>query len=339
MGLQVLAVAAVYDRRTPRRQRQKPPLKEFSKKENFRELRFPDPVVAYVKTNFGKAAAASKPFQAELVVGLLRGRFNTKTFLIYAALVTGLVSVIANVAHAQTGSRPAMITSGGDSVAAHFHYPPKAKAAKVQAAIPFYCEVGADGKPAHLQLFGPTDNVEFRIALLKALTKGRFQPAMSGGKTVPVMLGGTAFFMFNGNEPVIVISLSTADKEKTAALSNYIQPQMLASSAEFRRKLWKARFDPDIHLRRGVHPGAVVVAQIDAQGNLLSTKIIAETPPDSGWGPLLVKGFQGAKFIPALSDGKPVPGQFDLIANYEYVYNPDYGAPTGSLIKRDDYER
>ena len=264
-----------------------------------------------------------------------------RTFLARAALAAGLISVISNVAHAQTGinSRPAMITSGGDSVAAHLHYPPKAKAAKQQAAIPFYCEVGADGKPAHLQLYGPTDKVEMRRALLEALTKGRFQPAMSGGKTVPVMLGGTALFMFNGNEPVIAISLSTADKEKTAALGNYIQPQMLTSSAEFRRKILRARFDPDIHLRKGVHPGAVINAQIDAQGNLLNTKVTAESPPDAGWGALLVKGFQGAKFIPALSNGKPVAGQFDLIVNYEYVFNPDYGEPTGSHITRDDYER
>jgi len=264
-----------------------------------------------------------------------------RTFLVRAALVAGLAFVISNVAHAQTGNgfHPAMIASGGDSVAAHLHYPPKAKAAKQQAAIPFYCEVGADGKPAHLQLYGPTDKVELRRALLEALTKGRFQPARSGSKAVPVMLGGTVFFMFHGDEPVVAISLSTADKEKTAALSNYIQPQMLSSSAEFRRKLVRARFDSDIHLRKGVHPGAVIVAQIDAQGNLLSTKIKAESPPDAGWGPLLVKGFQGAKFIPALSNGKPVAGQFDLIVNYEYVYNPDYGAPTGSHITRDDYER
>jgi hypothetical protein len=152
-------------------------------------------------------------------------------------------------------------------------------------------------------------------------------------------LGGTAFFMFHGNEPIIVMSLTTADKEKTAALGNYIQPQMLASSAEFRRKLWKARFDPDIHLHPGEHPGAMAVAQVDAQGNLLSTKIAAESPADAGWGPLLLKGFQGAKFIPALNNGRPVTGQFDLIVSYEYVFNPDYGPVIGTHINRDDYDR
>jgi hypothetical protein len=262
-----------------------------------------------------------------------------KTFLTRSALLLGLVSVVLKPLNAQdrTSLRPAMIMSGSDSVASHLNYPPKAKAAKEEAAIPFYCEVGVDGKPAHLQLYGRKDKAAFRTALLAALTKGRFQPAISGGKPVTVMLGGTAFFMFHGNQPMIAISLSTADQGKTAALANYVQPQMVTSSAEFRRKLLTARFDPNIHLRVGVHPGAVILAEVDAQGNLLSTKITAESPPDAGWGALLLKGFQGAKFIPALSNGKPVAGQFDLTVNYEQVQNPDYGPVTGSHITHDDY--
>src|SRR5438094_794900 len=120
------------------------------------------------------------------------------------ALVIGLVSVVSNFVYAQGGGnlRPAMLPSGGDSVAAYLHYPPKAKAAKDEAAIPFYCEVGADGKPAFISLFGPEDKTEFRVALLKALDNGRFQPAMSGGKAVPVLLGGTACFMFRRHEPI-----------------------------------------------------------------------------------------------------------------------------------------
>ena len=253
------------------------------------------------------------------------------------ALVIGLVSVVSNFVYAQGGGnlRPAMLPSGGDSVAAYLHYPPKAKAAKEQAAISFYCEVGTNGKAAFIQVFGPKHTAQFNVAVFKALEIGRFQPAMSGGKAVPVMLGGTAFFMFHGNEPIIAISLSTAEKEKTAALGNYIQPQLLSSSAEFRRTIRNASYDPDIHLRIGVHPGAVVMAQVDAQGNLISTKIKAESPPDADWGRLLVKAFQGAKFTPALSNGRPVAGQFDMIANYEHMQDPDYGPATGTHIKRD----
>jgi hypothetical protein len=88
-----------------------------------------------------------------------------------------------------------------------------------------------------------------------------------------------------------------------------------------------------------MHPGAVVLAQVDAQGNLVSTKIIAETPPNAGWGPLLVKGFQGAKFIPALSNSRPIPSQFDLIADYEKMFNPDSGPAISTHINHDDTNR
>lgn len=254
-------------------------------------------------------------------------------------LVIGFVSVVSNSAFGQDSAnvRPAMLASGGDSVAACLHYPPKAKAKKDEAAIPFYCEVGADGKAAFITLFGPEDKTAFRVALLKALSIGRFQPAMSGGKAVPVLLGGTAFFMFRDNAPIIAISLSTADKEKTAALGNYIQPQMLSTNLQFRRKLWRAQHDPDIHPSMGVspvHAGAVVVAQIDAQGEVVSTKILAESHPGASYGALLVKGFQGAKFIPAFSDGKPVAGQFDMIANYDKMQDPN-AEPGDTHIKRD----
>lgn len=33
-----------------------------------------------------------------------------------------------------------------------------------------------------------------------------------------------------------------------------------------------------------------------------------------------------------------VPGQFDLIVNYEKMFNPDFGAVTGSHITRDDWD-
>jgi len=95
-------------------------------------------------------------------------------------LRSALLSLVFPLAHtsialADSGFRPAMITNGSDSVAAYLHYPKKAKEAKVQAAIPFYCEVKADGKAAHLMLYGGDDKAQFRLALDQALRSGRFQ--------------------------------------------------------------------------------------------------------------------------------------------------------------------
>jgi TonB family protein len=228
-----------------------------------------------------------------------------------------------------------MIGGGPNSVASGLHYPPKAKANQTQAAVAFYCEVGTNGKPDHIQVMAAKNAGQFTQVVDAALHKGMFQPATASGHPVPVVLGGTVLFMFRGNQPTVAVSLSTADKEKTASLGNYIQPQMISTSVEFRRRIFKSRYDSDIHLVGGPHPGAEVLAQVDAQGNLVSTKILAESPPDHGFGPLALKGFKGVKFIPALRNGSPVAGEFNLPIDFEYMKDPDHGAPIGSLLKDD----
>ena len=125
---------------------------------------------------------------------------------------------------------------------------------------------------------------------------------------------------------------------KLATFGNYIQPQMLTSSADFRRKIRKSSFDNDLHWGAGVHPSAIAVADADAQGNMTNVKITKESPAKGWCGPVLAKAFKGEKFIPASENGKSVPGQFDLIVNYEKMFNPDFGAVTGSHISRDDWD-
>ena len=239
---------------------------------------------------------------------------------------------LASTAYAAS-TRPAMVGSGGDSFSAQLHYPQKAKAQRKQAAIPFFCEIGADGKPAHIHTLDYKGKGEFTDAVDHELRKGYFQPAMVDGKATPVVIGGTVMFIFQGNVPAVVVSLSTADKEKTARMGNYIQPQLIGSDAEFRRKIYKNRFD--IVFLPGEHPSAEVMAHVDAQGNLTGTAIAAEAPPKGGYGTLLTKAFQGAKFIPALNNGTPVSGDFNLPMDFKYMRNPDSDPDVGTHIKDD----
>jgi Gram-negative bacterial TonB protein C-terminal len=255
---------------------------------------------------------------------------------IIAALVLMLAHALT--AFGDTGLRPAMITNGSDSVAAYLHYPKKAKEKKEEAAITFYCEIKSDGRAAHLMLYGADDKAQFRQAVLQALRAGRFQPATVDGKPVAVMIGGTAIFMFRGDQPTVAIALSTADTGKLASLSNYIQPQMLTSSADFRRKMRKVSFDTDLNWGRGVHPSAIAVADVDAQGNMTNVKITKESPAKGWCGPVLAKTFKGEKFIPAMENGKSVPGQYQLVVNYELMFRADWGSETGSHISRDDWD-
>jgi hypothetical protein len=116
-------------------------------------------------------------------------------------------------------------------------------------------------------------------------------------------------------------------------MGNYIQPQMIGSDVDFRRKIFRSRFD--ITFLPGEHPSAEVLAHVDAQGNLAGTTILAEAPPKGGYGTLLSRAFQGAKFIPALNNGTPIPGDFNLPVDFKYMRNPDSGPDVGSQIKDD----
>jgi len=215
--------------------------------------------------------------------------------------------------------QPAMILQGKDSVAARLHYPAKAKAQKKEAAVQFYCEVRTDGETRHRTIIAEDNYGPFRNAVQKALQQGRFSPARVGGKAVPVMLGGTVFFLCGAGQPTIVVSLTTADKNKVAG-SNYIQPQMLRTYADLERKvkIWQNLVNIG-----SAYPVAEVTMDVDATGNQTSRKISFESTKNGGLGAVLLKACEGAKFIPAHSNGKRVAGQVNLPIDYRQVADPD----------------
>ena len=75
------------------------------------------------------------------------------------AISVGLLGICSSLNAA--GTQPAMVGSGGDSFAAHLHYPKQAKGAHTQAAVPFYCEIKADGKPDHISTIDYKGKREF----------------------------------------------------------------------------------------------------------------------------------------------------------------------------------
>lgn len=232
-------------------------------------------------------------------------------------------------------SQPATIPSGGDSVAAKLHYPPKEAAAKNETGVIFYCEVDTQGKAHHVRSYWNKGCENFRNAVEKALKTGRFAPAQVNGKPTPVILGGTIFFFCKSGGPTVAVAMATAEKEKAAALQNYIQPQLISSDEDLRRKIFNLRFGINFKYSP-LLANAQVSADVDAQGNLVSKRLVAEYPAKGGYGEVLVKALDGAKFIPAMSNGKPVAGKFGFAIDFTRVFNPDGQAPTGSHLKHDD---
>jgi hypothetical protein len=131
---------------------------------------------------------------------------NHSLFVIVISILVGCSNLNA------AGTRPAMVGSGGDSLAGQLHYPDKAKAGHKQAAVPFYCEIGADGKPTHIHTLEYKGQGQFTDVVDHTLRKCHFQPAMVDGKAVPVMIGGTVIFMFSGNAPAVVRTSAPSSK-------------------------------------------------------------------------------------------------------------------------------
>jgi outer membrane biosynthesis protein TonB len=231
------------------------------------------------------------------------------------------------------GLRPAVIGNGADSVAAKLHYPSKERDSKTEAVVVFFCEVGTDGKAKNVRTYWNQGYNRFGDAVEKALNQGRFTPAMVGGKPTPVLIGGTVFFVARGDRPTVVISMATADKQKAAAMQNYIQPQMIGSDADLRRKLMNAARAEKV-LVNDARANAEVLAKVDANGNLLDTKLVAESSKNGGWGAILMKAMSGARFIPASNNGTPEPGEFTWAVRYNETYDPDH-VGTGSHVRHE----
>src|SRR5712664_3761213 len=190
-------------------------------------------------------------------------------------------------------SQSAMIGQGADSVAAGLHYPQTAKASKTEGAVQFYCEVGSDGRSRHVRVIAESSWSALRFAVRNAVQQGRFIPARLNGRPTSVMIVGIVFFLLPKGQPTILVTMATADKTKAAAGRNYIQPQMLASFDDLESKMYTWR---SLVTQYSAFQSAEVMCNVDASGNLTSTKIVNESKTNSGLGAVAVKACEGAKF-------------------------------------------
>jgi hypothetical protein len=231
--------------------------------------------------------------------------------------------------------QPAMIAPGAGSVATKLHYPPKERDAKNASVVTFYCEVDTEGKAHNVRPYVNKGDENFKSAVERALKEGRFIPARVGGKPTPVMIGAMVFFLNKSDGATIAVALATGEPEKAASFQNYIQPQLISTSADLRRKMYNAAFGVNFSYSP-LAANAQIIADVDAQGNLVSKKLVMEYPSKGGYGTVLLKALDGAKFIPAMSNGKPVAGKFGFATDFTRVFDPDARPGTGSHVKPGD---
>ena len=145
----------------------------------------------------------------------------------------------------------------------------------------FYCDVSAEGAVA--ATYGLIGNdPAFKSAVQTALDWGRFKPAKLDGKPVPVYLAGTVLFFHEGGQPVIVVSLATAERERVGKLANYLQPQLIGGLAD---RLHHA--NSSLMWNRPWTGAAEVLFKVNDRGQTDSSSVVSEIPKDSGLGELL----------------------------------------------------
>lgn len=245
--------------------------------------------------------------------------------------IVGLAAFYLLNSTALASNHPATVSQGAGSVATQLHYPAKDKAAGKQGVVKFFCQVAPDGKPSHISTLNGKDQGRFGSAVEYALYHGRFNPATVDGKPTTVLIGGTVLFLISNGQPTIAITLATTESDKVATMANYVQPQMIDSDALFRRKLYALR--DKYTLQNGGHPAAMVAVHVDSAGKVISKKIESESPPNGGRGRILLDVADEERFIPAMSNGKPVAGDYEMVVDFEHMRNPDSGPRLGTLIK------
>jgi hypothetical protein len=205
---------------------------------------------------------------------------------------------------------PATVGREEGSFANYLHFPKDSAVAAGESAVQFYCDISSDGLvTTRYALIG---NVPaFKAAVQSALDWGHFNPAKVNGKPVPVYLGGTVLFMHQSGQPVILVSLATAERERVGALANYIQPQLVGGLAD---RLYHT--DSTLMWNRPWSGAAEVLFKISERGEIQSSSVISEIPKDSGLGELIQNMTKDAQWTPAYDNTKAAAGQINLVVNF-----------------------
>ncbi|HEY5036379.1 MAG TPA: hypothetical protein VII74_04530 [Chthoniobacterales bacterium] len=208
-----------------------------------------------------------------------------------------------------TGSfRPASVLQTEESIAHYLHFPEGES--DHDSVAQFYCDISEEGVvEATYGVIGK--DTPFRTAVQSALDWGHFAPAMVNGHAVAAYLGGTVVFAHQNGAPVVGVILATYGDERIRKMANFVQPQLIGGLRPEIEKLFR-------RIPQGIPPGgwARVVVKVDARGEVTGVSGMTEIPKGSGLGNILRDAVAGAQFTPAYDNGKPVPGEIDVVANF-----------------------
>jgi len=209
--------------------------------------------------------------------------------------------------------RPALVGTGPNSLINTIDSADLIKKGQKDAAVMFTCLVAPTGEIARSGTYRGTKGSELlEKEVLKRLANAKFIPAIHNHQPVVAVFYGTVTFAVVNGKPRLRIfanqQLQELDKE-----SDLIDPQPYVGQDSKFTGLHYPETPTTVKLT-----GVVELAlEVDAAGNLKSMQVVSEEPPFLNFGEAALSDFNGAKFIPAFRDGKPVESNVKIPVYYK----------------------
>ena len=166
----------------------------------------------------------------------------------------------------------------------------------------FSCLVAPTGQIVRSGAYRGTRGSELlQQELLKRLAAARFIPAVHNHQPVIAIFYGTVKFAVVNGKPRLRIfanqQLEEVDKE-----TDFIGPEpYIGQDSKFTGLHY-----PETGSTVAVTGVVELSLNVDGKGNLTNLQVLSEEPPLLGFGNAALSDFNGAKFIPAFRNGKPV---------------------------------
>ncbi len=209
--------------------------------------------------------------------------------------------------------RPALIGTAPNALINTLDTADLIKKGQKEAAIMFSCLVAPTGDVVRSGAYRGTHGSELlEQELLKRLGTAKFIPAIHNHQPVIAVFYGTLKFAVVDGKPRLRIfanqQVQEVDKE-----TDFIDPQpYVGQDSKFTGLHY-----PDTGSTVAITGVVELALNVDANGNLKNLQVLSEEPPLLGFGDAAQTDFNGAKFIPAFRDGKPVESNVKIPVFYK----------------------
>jgi TonB family protein len=256
---------------------------------------------------------------------------KSRILLAYSAMRLGIffaigLLVTADLASTQTvkvGSptptpalpefRPALLGTGPDALINKIDTADLVKKGQKDAVVMFTCLVAPTGDIVRSGAYRGTKGSELlEKELLQRLLNAKFIPAIHNHQPVlSIFYGTVTFAVVNGKPRLRIFANQQLDELKKE--SDFIDPQPYVGPGS---KFTGTHY-PDTGTTVMVTGVVELALDVDAAGNLKNIQVVTEEPPYLGFGQAALSDFNGAKFIPAFRNGKPVDSKVTVPIYYK----------------------